>query len=82
MVKYKLWEISVQKDSKPYTYEKVRLIAELDQKTANNVFERSIKHPAIAENILWLSFKLEKKYGIPAMTFCMLENYQWVKASS
>ena len=76
---YELWVVNVQKDVKPYSYEKVRLLAQLSQGEANKIWETSIKHPHISEGVIWLSFKQEKKYGINAMTFCYLEDYQWVK---
>lgn len=76
---YKLWEVTVQENKKPYSYEKKRLLADLYQSEANKIYETSIKHPHIAEGIIWLSFRMEKKYGISAMAFCLLEDYLWKK---
>lgn len=75
--RYKLWEVKVQKDRPPYSFEKVRLVKELSQIEANKVWETSIKHPRISDAVIWLSFKLEKKYGVGEMVYCYLEDFKW-----
>lgn len=78
-MRYQLWEVKVQIYKVPCSYEKVRLLAELDQATANAVHEKGLKHPYISGNVMWLCINDEIKYGVPARTFCLLENYQWRK---
>lgn len=74
---YKLWKIVVQEDKKPFSYEKVSLIAEIDKATADKIYEKAMKHIHIGKNILWLCITEENQYKVPAKTYVLLEGYEW-----
>lgn len=74
---YKLWQVVVQDLKKPYSFTKVKLLEEINQETADKIYETSMKHPHIGENIIWMRVKDENKYNVTARTYCYLEGYQW-----
>lgn len=74
---YNLWLVAVQVDRKPFSFDKVKLLAEVDKATADKIFETSMKHPHIHVNVLWMCVKHEKQYGVDARTYCYLEDYVW-----
>lgn len=69
----KVWQVTVQDLKKPYGFAKLKILKEVDESSAKQWYERSIKHVHIDKYVVWVAVAIEKELGVSAKTYLYFE---------